>query len=187
MPAGTQQAMQQIIDLAEKVSAPLGLSVLDARISQQGKLRTLEVTIFRKGGRIGLSDCEQVSRELEELLDNLPEPPVAGTYALEVQSPGIDRKLTSEREFACFAGQAVEVKTKENIENLGSLFAGTLLCKKDNVVVIGRPCKISEKPQKRPGHKQGATGKEAVPGGLEVAQAEIEMSKIIHIRLLPED
>lgn len=129
MPDKFSQALNEICMMAESVAAPLGLDVVDVKFGQAGKRRTIEVTIYRKGGSISLDDCEHVSRGLDQVLDERATtgtPVVQGPYLLEVQSPGIDRQIKTDREFAVFVGQQVLVQTKEKIEDLGTRFIGTL-------------------------------------------------------------
>ena len=79
---------------------------------------------------MSLSDCEQVSRALDSLLEqeSLKRGPIlTGSFLLEVVSPGIDRQLTRGLEFEIFAGQQVRIKAKSNIGDLGSDFICTLL------------------------------------------------------------
>ena len=125
------QKLSRITELATSIAQNLGLSVLGVRFSQQGRRRSLEVCIFRKGGAaVGLSDCEQVSRALDQVLENETqdsESLVPGSFLLEVVSPGIERQLTTAREFQLFAGSRIRVKTKESIGDLGSDFACLLL------------------------------------------------------------
>jgi len=180
-----QPNLDRIIDLAEQVSAPLGLSVVEARLSQQGKQRSLEVTIYRKGGRIALNDCEQVSRQLEELLDGQSPPVIEGSFLLEVQSPGIDRKLKSEREFQVFAGQPVEVKTKEKIGELGFELKGKLVGMDKGKVVLAQPTILKTAQGKKGGKKQSSIAVAASTSTLE--SLEIEIEKVIHVRLVPEE
>lgn len=67
----------------------------------------MRVLIDRDGGAT-ISDCEKASRDLSVLLDvegysNMP-------YCLEVSSPGIDRKLTTEKDFQRLIGRRVRIK-----------------------------------------------------------------------------
>lgn len=174
-----QANIDRIIELAESVSEPLGLSIVDVRIAQQGKRRSVEVTIYRTGGRVSLDDCETISRQLEAAIDAQPISPLDGSFVLEVQSPGIDRKLAHEREFKLFAGQVVEVKTKEKVEGLGSAFTGKLLGLDGSAVSIADPVKISDSPKAK---KKGAGDAEtAVPNPI-----HIEQTNIISVRLTPQ-
>lgn len=169
--------IERITQLAETISSARGLSIVDVRLAQQGKHRTLEVTIYRAGGRISLDDCEQVSKDLEAALDSEPTPLVDGSYMLEVQSPGIDRKLASEREYKLFSGQAVEVKTRQKVDDLGAAFTGKLVGLDNGNVIIEQPEKISDKKQPK-NKKQQST--EAAPGTIAV-----QMSNVISVKLLP--
>ena len=63
--------------------------------------------IDREGG-VGIDECESFSRAVEVILDK--EDIIPSEYSLEVSSPGVDRKLTKEREFLYYLGREVEVK-----------------------------------------------------------------------------
>src|SRR5262245_22962739 len=64
---------------------------------------TLQVMAERPDTRqLGLDDCETISRRLSEVLDALEaegRDPIAGSYRLEVSSPGIDRPLTRLKDY----------------------------------------------------------------------------------------
>ena len=80
----------------------LGYEFVDAERLGGGLLR---VTIDRDGG-VQLADCERVSRQLTHVLavENVD-------YArLEVSSPGLDRPLKHDRDFARFAGAEAQVQ-----------------------------------------------------------------------------
>jgi ribosome maturation factor RimP len=172
-----QPNLNQVTTLAEQVVSSFGLSLVDVKIGQQGRNRTLEITIFKPGANISLDDCEQVSRKLEALLDEQTPPIIDGAFLLEVQSPGIDRKLSSEREFALFSGQNVEVKTKQKVEGLGSAFTGKLAGLADGRVLVDHPEKMSDRPKhKKSKQETTAEGPESVA---------VEMSNIISVRLIP--
>lgn len=133
-----QELIARIESIAQSVCDPLELSLVGVRIGQQGKRRALEVTIYRRGGRIALSDCESVSRKLEELLDQAQQTEnlIEGSYILEVESPGIDRKLSTQREFDVFSGQNVEIQSKDLVAPLGYNFMAKLVGLKDGKVYL---------------------------------------------------
>ena len=73
---------------------------------------TLQVMAERPDTRqLDLGDCERISRRLSELLDE--KDPIAGTYRLEVSSPGIDRPLTRLKDFADWAGHEARIALAE--------------------------------------------------------------------------
>ena len=171
----------EIIELADEIARPLGFIVVDARLSQDGKRRSLEVSICRKGGRINLSDCEDVSRRLEKVLDEQTPPLIEGAYVLNVQSPGLDRQLKTDREYEIFTGEQVEVKTKEAIPALGVVFTGILVSRDSGRLKIGQPKPFVEQQAKGKKKKAKAAENEVpLPESL-----ELEESKIAQVRLHP--
>jgi ribosome maturation factor RimP len=132
--------------LAEKVADQFGLFIVEVKFGQLGKRRTLEVTIFRPDRPVSHTDCEQMSRSLEAVLDKQmasDEPLLQGAYMLEVQSPGIDRVLKTAREFQIFAGQKVLVETKTKVGELGHNFVGILLGLADGTVKFAHAKPVS--------------------------------------------
>jgi ribosome maturation factor RimP len=70
-------------------------------------------------------DCEQVSRDLSATLDVAD--CIHHAYRLEVSSPGIDRPLRRERDFARFAGQEAKIRTTDPVDgrrNFSGVLAG---------------------------------------------------------------
>src|SRR5262245_35830276 len=82
---------------------------------------------------VGLDDCERVSRDVSAALD------VADTiqhaYQLEVSSPGLDRPLRRERDFARFVGESARIRLIDGVEGRRN-FLGTLQAAKDGRVEI---------------------------------------------------
>jgi ribosome maturation factor RimP len=123
------EALEKIAEMAESVAVPLGLCVVAVKFGQSGKRRTVELTINRKDGAVSLDDCQNVSRGLEQMLDmqaTTAAPLITGPYMLEVQSPGIDRLLKTDRELRAFVGRRVLIQTREPLADLGDSFVGTL-------------------------------------------------------------
>lgn len=56
-----------------------------------------------------LDDCAEFSRELSMVLD--VEDVVPGNYTLEVSSPGLDRPLKKQSDYARFAGRLIKIRT----------------------------------------------------------------------------
>jgi len=73
---------------------------------------TLQIMAERPDTRqLDLSDCEQLSRGLSDLLDR--DDPIEGGYRLEVSSPGIDRPLTRPRDYSDWAGHEARITLAE--------------------------------------------------------------------------
>jgi ribosome maturation factor RimP len=186
-----QANLEKIMNLAESTAQALGLEVVEVRFGQQGKKRSLEVTIYRPGGRVALADCEQVSRALDEVLETQNPPLIDFAFLLDVQSPGIDRKLSSEREFKLFAGQQVEVKTKQKIDELACDHAiARLTGLKSGRVSLSHPRKAeapkaNRKPTSGSKRPKGSAKEAALVSAPE--SVEIELDNVIYVRLLPEE
>lgn len=70
--------------------------------------QTLQVMAERDDGTMNVEACELISRTISPLLD--VEDPIAGTYTLEVSSPGIDRPLVRPIDFERWAGFEVKIE-----------------------------------------------------------------------------
>jgi ribosome maturation factor RimP len=84
-------------------------------------------------GNVGLDDCERVSRDVSAALDVADIVPHA--YQLEVSSPGLDRPLRRERDFARFVGESARIRLIDGVEGRRN-FLGTLRAAKDGRVEI---------------------------------------------------
>jgi ribosome maturation factor RimP len=90
----------------------------------------LRVYIDKPGG-VTLDDCEVVSKQLSLLLD--VEDPIAGSYTLEVSSPGVERGLYKPADYERFAGNRVRLKTSHSIGGQRN-FRGKLIGIDRNVI-----------------------------------------------------
>jgi ribosome maturation factor RimP len=84
-------------------------------------------------GTVGLADCERVSRDVSAALDVADIVPHA--YQLEVSSPGLDRPLRRERDFARFVGESARIRLNDGVEGRRN-FLGTIRGAKDGRVEI---------------------------------------------------
>lgn len=99
--ARTRELISPILDR-------MNFELVDVEYVKEGAEWYLRAYIDKEGG-ITVNDCEAVSREMNEILDR--EDYVEGPYIFEVSSPGLDRPLRSERDFARSVGKAVEIRT----------------------------------------------------------------------------
>ena len=84
-----------------------GFSLWDVEYVKEGGNWYLRAYIDKPDG-IGVNDCEVVSRELSDILDE--EDYIEGSYILEVSSPGLGRQLKKEKDFKRSIGEDVDVK-----------------------------------------------------------------------------
>ena len=102
----------------------LGYDLVDVERAPRGLLRvTIDQPWADDGSErfVTVDDCERVTRQLQHVLE------VEGLAyeRLEVSSPGLDRPIRTERDFARFAGSDVEIVLKEPFEGR-KRWAGTL-------------------------------------------------------------
>ena len=95
----------------EKILLPIleaeGFELVDTEYVKEGGSYYLRAYIDKPGG-ITINDCEKVSRQLSDRLDE--EDFVEDSYILEVSSPGLGRQLKKDRDFARSIGEAVELR-----------------------------------------------------------------------------
>ena len=94
-----------LFGLLETTLKGLGYELVDMERTGQGRM--MRIFIDKPDG-INLDDCATVSNHLSRVLtvENV------NYERLEVSSPGLDRPLKKERDFARFAGQKVRVKLR---------------------------------------------------------------------------
>lgn len=114
---------EAIRGLVEHTVAALGYELVDVEFKKEQADWVLTLFIDKQGG-VSVEDCERVSRAVEPLIDEAD--PIAQQYFLSVSSPGLDRPLKTERDFARNMGKMVTVKLYQQVEKKKA-FTGTLL------------------------------------------------------------
>lgn len=109
-----------------------GFELVDVEYVKEGSDYYLRVYIDKEGG-ITIDDCVDVSRAFNEILDR--EDYISDAYIFEVSSPGLDRPLKKEKDFARSIGERVLVKTYQKIDKAKE-FYGILKAYDDSTVTI---------------------------------------------------
>ena len=86
---------------------------MDVEYVKEGGNWYLRAYIDKPGG-INVDDCEVVSRELSDILDEKDY--IDEAYILEVSSPGLGRPLKKEKDFERSLGEEVEIRTYRMID-----------------------------------------------------------------------
>ncbi len=101
---------QQVIDALEAVAPDHGIDVVDVEVVGATKAPCLRVRIDRADGDpISLDEVTAQSAWVSDVIERLD--PIAGSYTLEVSSPGMARPLRRPSDFDRFAGETVELTT----------------------------------------------------------------------------
>lgn len=102
----TEELLNPIIDRN-------GFELVDVEFVKEGGNWYLRAYIDKPGG-INVDDCEKVSRELSDLLDETDF--IEESYILEVSSPGLGRPLKKEKDFQRSLGKEVEIRTYRMVD-----------------------------------------------------------------------
>lgn len=111
-----------VAELVQPIVDALSFELVDVEFIKEGVYWYLRVYID-KPGRIAIDDCQAVSEQLSDKLDETD--PIKQSYILEVSSPG-ERPLKKERDYERFKGEMVEVKLYQPL-NGKKMFEGELL------------------------------------------------------------
>jgi ribosome maturation factor RimP len=109
IPEGLRGVIEPVVEAA-------GFELVDATLVRGRQPWGLRITIDSPAGdgRVPIEACAAVSRELSTHLDAADAIPVS--YRLEVSSPGLDRVLAREKDFAAACGSEVALETRRPIE-----------------------------------------------------------------------
>jgi ribosome maturation factor RimP len=100
----------EIAALVEPTLHDLGFRLVRVTVSGRNGT-TVQIMAERPDGTMTVEDCADVSRQLSPLMD--AHDPIAGRYALEISSPGIDRPLVRPSDFEAWAGHEAKIETRE--------------------------------------------------------------------------
>ena len=117
------EVREEVRRLALPLAEDAGYELVDVEHAAQGRHRVVRVLIDKPGG-ITVGDCAQFSRRLSDCMDM--NQVIAGSYQLEVSSPGIERPLKTLESVERFAGQRAALATHEPREGRRN-WEGTLL------------------------------------------------------------
>ncbi|MCI8730572.1 MAG: ribosome maturation factor RimP [Lachnospiraceae bacterium] len=125
---------QRAEELLEPILADMNFELVDVEYVKEAGTWYLRSYIDKPGG-ITVDDCEAVSRQFSDRLDQ--EDFIEDSYIMEVSSPGLDRPLKKDKDFERNLGREVEIRTYRPIEKEKE-FYGILCAYDDNSVTIER-------------------------------------------------
>jgi len=129
--------LTRLIELVEPEARALGFELVRVQMMQseagEGGQALQIMAEDPATGQLVIEQCAQLSRRVSDLIDEREEAGevlVEGAYHLEVSSPGIDRPLTREKDFAQWAGHEARIvmqKGWSGEESAQRVYKGELL------------------------------------------------------------
>ena len=133
---GKMSRKEEYEQKAEALLSPIvesnGFELVDVEYVKEAGNWYLRGYIDKPGG-ITVNDCETVSRAFSDRLDE--DDFIEDSYIMEISSPGLDRPLKKEKDFARSIGKLVEIRTYRPIEKQKE-FCGELTAYDNNSVTI---------------------------------------------------
>ncbi len=128
--------MAKIDEALEKIAQDVcerhGVYVYNTEYKKEGSEYFLRLFIDKDGG-VTIEDCENVSREISPLLDDLTF--IKEAYIFEVSSPGIDRALTRDWHFEKVMGEEIDIKLFAPMDGKKEI-SGVLKSYLDGVITV---------------------------------------------------
>ena len=117
--------------LIETTVTGLGYELVDIEMSPRGRTIRVFIDVPAKPAGVDVEDCARVSNQLTRVF----EVENVDFDRLEISSPGLDRVVKKEADFARFAGQDIQVKIRIPLAGRRN-FQGELLGMRDGKVAL---------------------------------------------------
>ncbi len=105
---------KRVLRLIEPAANDMGFDVVRVRV-MAGKRSTLQIMAARQtDGLMDVDDCANLSNAVSSIME--VEDPLRDAYVLEVSSPGLDRPLTSLKDFDFYAGYLARIELDRLVE-----------------------------------------------------------------------
>ncbi len=118
-----KEIVERVHGIVDPILSDMGLELVDLEYRRESRGWVLRFYLDKEGG-LTLDDCTRVSQEVGRILD--VEDFIENQYTLEVSSPGLSRRLKTEKDFMKYKGHLIKVRTLDPIGER-SHFRGKLL------------------------------------------------------------
>ncbi len=110
-----REILTKIQPIIDNTLMRFGLIPVEVELVKENHRWFLRIFIYSTEREVNLEDCEKVSRSLSDFLEEL----IPFKYYLEVSSPGVERKIKSNKEYLIFKGKDINIKLKEPVDESG--------------------------------------------------------------------
>ncbi len=123
---------EELIRDGDKLLGPLGCYVVDVEVEASRTAPLFRFFVDRFKGNITVRQVASCSRVFREYLE---EGPQGEDFALEVSSPGIERRIGRARDFQRFVGKEIRIRLRAPL-NGRRKFTGTIVRADDAAVTV---------------------------------------------------
>ena len=127
----SEKVEELIIPIVESLNK--NIEVVEVEFAKKYNGDNLTVFIDKPGG-VNIEDCELVHNSIDAPLDEL-DPTQGKPYTLNVSSPGIDRPIVTDKDFARNIGVELELKLFEPIQKKRVLVGVLIAFNNDSIIV----------------------------------------------------
>ena len=118
------EILEKITPLIENTAMRFDLIPIEIDFSKENHRWFLRIFLYSHKRPITLEDCENVTRSLNDLLDEI----IPVKYYLEVTTTELERKFKSDKEFEIFKNKRISIKLKTPLEGeTERIFKGEIL------------------------------------------------------------
>ena len=131
--------MSKISEKVEEFITPMvndlegNIEIVEVEFAKKYNGDNLTIFIDKPGG-VTIEDCELVHNLVDGPLDEL-DPTDGKPYTLNVSSPGIDRPIVTDKDYARNIGLEIEIKLFEPI-NKKKILVGTLVAFNNDSIIV---------------------------------------------------
>ena len=121
--------------LVEPILAERGMELVELTCRPQGRQQVVRLLVDKVGG-VTIANCAQINQQMSNALEatNL----IEGSYTVEVSSPGLDRPLTTKRDFERALGEDLQMGVADPEGRVRDV-SGMLLAVQHEAVVLKTP------------------------------------------------
>ena len=127
--------LKQIRQLVEPVLVERQMELVELTCAPQAGVLHLRLLVDRVGG-VTIQQCAQANHLVEGALET--QRIIEGSYTIEVSSPGLDRPLTTKRDFERAIGEELQLTLAFGEERFKEL-RGMLLAVQPDAIVVKTP------------------------------------------------
>ena len=132
--------IEQKLEAIKSQISSMGVELVEVSFRKSGGRNVLTFLVDKEGG-VTLQDCVEVNQRIGALFEEAFTNPMAneefirGSYFLEVNSPGLDRPLKTEKDFLRAVGETLRVVYREE-GNYTKTVTGRLEAVKDGGIEV---------------------------------------------------